>query len=318
MVAVDPWLQRFLHHLRSERQVSPRTISAYRRDLDSFIAFIAEGSDGPDGPSAPAAVAWWSITPQQVRVFVAGEHRRGLSPRSLQRSLSALRTLFRYLLREAAVTHNPAEGIRAPKAGRKLPELLDVDQAGQLLDASTAGVAVAEAADDTLQQRDQAMFELLYGCGLRLAELVGLNLTSLDLEQGLVRVIGKGSRERILPVGSKAKAALETWLHTRVSLATGDEQALFVGQHGRRLGPRSVQTRLQQWALARGLPGVHPHTLRHCFASHLLESSGDLRAVQELLGHQDLATTQIYTHLDFQHLAAVYDRSHPRARRRKG
>jgi len=188
--------------------------------------------------------------------------------------------------------------------------VLDVDQ--------TASLLQAPADDDVLALRDHAMFELLYGSGLRLAELVGLDCDQLDLEQGLVRVLGKGSKERVVPVGRYSRQAIDAWLRCRVQIAATTEPALFVGIRGTRLGARSVQTRLHQWAIQRGLPAVHPHTLRHCFASHLLESSGDLRAVQELLGHANLSTTQVYTHLDFQHLAKVYDRAHPRARRRRG
>lgn len=298
----DPQINAYLRHLHSERQLSPRTLDAYRRDLDAFSLFIAE-------LQCNQALYWPAVSASQVRQFVAREHQRGLGPRSLQRRLSAVRGLFNYLLREALVEDNPALGIRAPKLARKLPDVLDVDQTGSLLQPP--------ADDDVLALRDHAMFELLYGSGLRLAELVGLDLSSLDLEGGLLRVLGKGSRERLVPVGRQARAALRVWLSARAGLAGSGEPALFVGIRGARLGARSVQKRLQQWALQRGLPAVHPHTLRHCFASHLLESSGDLRAVQELLGHANLSTTQVYTHLDFQHLAKVYDRAHPRARRRR-
>ena len=297
----DALVIAYLRHLHSERQLSARTLDAYRRDLAAFSAFIAEQQHN-------ATLYWPAVSAPQVRQFVAREHQRGLGPRSLQRRLSAVRGLFNYLLRETLVEDNPALGVRAPKLARKLPDVLDVDQTGSLLQPPDD--------DDALALRDHAMFELLYGSGLRLAELVGLDLASLDLDGGGARVLGKGSRERVVPVGRQARAALRAWLGARAGLAGTDEAALFVGIRGVRLGRRSVQQRLRQWAAQRGLPAVHPHTLRHCFASHLLESSGDLRAVQELLGHANLSTTQVYTHLDFQHLAKVYDRAHPRARRR--
>jgi integrase/recombinase XerC len=297
----DPRVAAYLRHLHSERQLSARTLDAYRRDLDAFSRFIAELHNSEQR-------YWPAVSPPQVRQFIAREHQRGLSPRSLQRRLSAVRGLFNHLLREGLVEDNPALGIRAPKVARKLPDVLDVDQTGSLLQPPDD--------DDVLGLRDHAMFELLYGSGLRLSELTGLDLASLDLQGGLVRVLGKGSRERVAPLGRQSRAALRQWLSIRAGLAGIGEHALFVGIRGGRLGPRSVQQRLQNWALQRGLPAVHPHTLRHCFASHLLESSGDLRAVQELLGHANLSTTQVYTHLDFQHLAKVYDRAHPRARRR--
>ena len=300
---IEAQLSTYLRHLISERQLSARTLDAYRRDLAAFVVFIAAQQRSTE-------LYWPAVSAAQVRQFVAREHQRGLSPRSLQRRLSAVRGLFNYLLREGRVEGNPALGIRAPKVARKLPDVLDVDQTGSLLQPP--------ADDDVLALRDHAMFELLYGSGLRLAELVGLDLPRLDLEGGLVRVLGKGSRERVVPVGRQARTALRNWLRARAGLATQGEPALFVGIRGGRLGPRSVQQRLQNWAIQRGLPAVHPHTLRHCFASHLLESSGDLRAVQELLGHANLSTTQVYTHLDFQHLAKVYDRAHPRARRKRG
>jgi integrase/recombinase XerC len=222
--------------------------------------------------------------------------------------LSALRTFFGFLLREGLLRHNPALDIRAPKAGRRLPHALDVDQMGRLL---------AMPATGALGQRDLAMMELLYSSGLRLAELVGLNVADLDLADRTVRVLGKGSKTRIMPVGRQAVTALQGWLRQRASLAAAGESAVFITQRGRRLGARAVQLVVARRARAQGLPmGVHPHLFRHSFATHLLESSRDLRAVQELLGHASISTTQIYTHLDFQHLARIYESSHPRARRR--
>jgi integrase/recombinase XerC len=304
----DPGIAAYLRHLQQERQVSVRTLDAYQRDLVALLDFLVGAV--PDSAD-DSGIDWPRVTAAQIRLFVAAEHHRGLGPRSLQRRLSAVRGLFNHLLREGKVDGNPALGIRAPKTARKLPDVLDVDRTAGLLDMG------ADDGVDSLDLRDHAMFELLYGAGLRLAELVGLDLERLDLDQGLVRVLGKGARERVVPIGRHAAEAIAAWLEVRAQMVRAGEAALFVGQGGTRLGRRSVQVRLRRWALQRGLPTVHPHTLRHCFASHLLESSGDLRAVQELLGHANLATTQVYTHLDFQHLAKVYDRAHPRARRGK-
>jgi integrase/recombinase XerC len=239
---------------------------------------------------------------------VSALHRRGLSGKSIQRALSALRSFYRYLLREKIVTCNPASGVSAPKSARRLPDTLNADQAARL---------VALEARDPLAVRDRAMLELLYSSGLRLSELVNLNIPELDLSAGSVRVTGKGRKVREVPVGAKARAALRDWLAVRTEFARTEEAAVFVARNGRRLGARAVQQRLRQWAKRQGLEvPVHPHMLRHSFASHVLESSGDLRAVQEMLGHANISTTQIYTHLDFQHLAGVYDKAHPRARRK--
>jgi integrase/recombinase XerC len=292
-------LQAFLSHLRFERRLSPHTLSNYQRDLQRFRDWCRE----------QALDGWEKLTPGQVRAFVAQRHRGGISGKSLQRELSALRSLFRYLLREGVVENDPASGIRAPKSERHLPDTLDADQLGRLLDV---------ASEEPLQRRDLAIMELLYSSGLRLAELVSLNLHDIDRDDATLEVIGKGAKSRRVPVGRKALAAIAAWEQVRGQLARPDEQALFVSQRGTRLRPRSIQQRLHQWALQQGCrQNLHPHLLRHSFASHLLESSGDLRAVQELLGHADISTTQIYTHLDFQHLAQVYDSAHPRARRKK-
>ena len=299
-------LERYLSHLAQQRQLSPHTCAAYSRDLTALTAFC--GRQGRD--------AWPALTAQDVRAFAAICHRQGLGGKSIQRRLSAVRGLFEYLLREGKVGHNPAQDIRAPKSERKLPAVLDVDQMERLLDEA----AFTHAAHDPLARRDRAFMELLYSSGLRLAELTDLDLPALDLAGGLVTVTGKGRKTRVVPVGRKAQAALRDWLAIRADLLPPDstELAVFLGRNGRRLSPRAVQLRLDLWARRQGLDGrVHPHRLRHSFASHLLESSGDLRAVQELLGHADISTTQVYTHLDFQHLAEVYDRAHPRAKRRK-
>lgn len=292
---------RFLHHLASERRLSEHTLSNYRRDLEKAAAFFAE-RDTED---------WGAVDVHGVRALVAGLHRRGLSGKSLQRLLSTLRTLYRYLLREGEVRDNPAEGISAPRVGKRLPKTLDPDQVQHLLNGT--------ADDDPLALRDQAMMELLYSSGLRLAELLSLDTDTIDFADASLVVTGKGAKTRHLPVGRPALEAVRRWLRARPALATDpDEKALFVSRRGKRLGPRAVQQRLRRAAMQRGLDApLHPHMLRHSFATHMLESSGDLRAVQELLGHSDLATTQVYTHLDFQHLAKVYDAAHPRAQRQK-
>jgi integrase/recombinase XerC len=251
--------------------------------------------------------SWPELTPQQVRTFAAQVHRQGLGGRSIQRKLSALRSFCRYLIRQGALSHNPAQDIRAPKTPRKLPHSLDVDRIQHLLDGKP---------DDWLTQRDLAIMELMYSSGLRLAELVNLDVQQLDLQQGEARVLGKGRKTRIVPIGQKARDVLQAWLTTRAIHCAEGESAVFINRSGTRLGPRSVQQRMHRWALQQGLDSrLHPHALRHSFATHVLESSGDLRAVQELLGHANLSTTQIYTHLDFQRLAEVYDKAHPRARK---
>ena len=244
-----------------------------------------------------------------MRSYAAYRHRRGLAPKSLQRHLSAIRAWFRYLLRENRVADNPADGVRAPRVQRRLPHTLDVDQLGRLLELN---------GDTPLDHRDRAIMELFYSSGLRLAELVGLDVSGIPAADGLLEITGKGGKARRVPVGRVAREAIDAWVAVRPQLANTGEPALFVSQRGTRLSARSVEARLRQRAIEQGMPRhVHPHMLRHSFASHLLESSGDLRAVQDLLGHADISTTQIYTHLDFQHLAEVYDKAHPRARRKR-
>jgi integrase/recombinase XerC len=288
----------YLAHLSKERRLSPHTASNYARDLRALAEFAARGN----------LAHWKSIDSQHVRVFAAREHAGGLGPRSVQRRLSAVRGFFNYLLRERVVSSNPALDVRAPKAPRRLPGTLDVDQLNQLLDIP---------AENALAIRDRAIMELFYSSGLRLDELVSLDGAQLDLADRTVRVTGKGRKVRIVPVGRKADEALRLWLRERGSLASPDETALFVGKNGSRLKHRAVQLRIAYWARRKGLPAhVHPHLFRHSFATHLLESSKDLRGVQELLGHADISTTQIYTHLDFAHLARTYDASHPRAKRK--
>lgn len=294
------WLDRYSRHLGAERRLSPLTVDGYRRELARFMERLAE-QDVRD---------WREVDESRVRDFIARRHRQGAGAASLERCLSAIRGLFKYLLREGAAVHNPAAGVSAPRAGRRLPDALDVDRVSALLDMPVKSA---------LDVRDRAMFELMYSSGLRLSETVSLNLDDLNLRDALVRVTGKGAKQRVVPVGSVACEWLRSWLRERSSLAADDETALFVSRRGTRLTTRAVQARLARWARLQGIDRpVHPHMLRHSFASHLLESSGDLRAVQELLGHADISTTQVYTHLDFQHLAEVYDRAHPRARRTKG
>ena len=293
---LEPHLQAFIRHLEKERRLSPHTVTAYRRDLHALGAFCAR--QGLDLQSVDAYA---------IRRFAAERHRRGASPTSIARSLSAVRRFFAFLVAGEIVESNPASGVRAPKPSRRLPAALDADQVASLL---------AGPGEDDLSVRDRAILELIYSSGLRLAEVVGVDVHDIDLQDATVRVTGKGSKTRVVPVGRYAREALEAWLAVRAKLAAPGEAALFVSRRGQRLAPRSIQARVKQWARRQGLPvGLHPHMLRHSFASHLLESSGNLRAVQELLGHASLSTTQVYTHLDFQHLAQIYDKAHPRARR---
>jgi len=291
-------LEAFLEHLRSERQMSAHTLDGYRRDLSKVLAWCEQEQ----------LAAWAALDTARLRRLVARLHQQGQSGRSLARLLSAVRGLYRYLLREGRCRHDPAAGLSPPKGERRLPRALDADRTQQLLDGAVE--------DDFIARRDHAILELLYSSGLRLAELVGLDLDRLDLSAGLVRVHGKGNKVRELPVGRKAREALAAWLPLR-ALTRPADGALFVSRQGRRIGPRAVQLRVREAGVRELGQHLHPHMLRHSFASHVLESSQDLRAVQELLGHADIATTQIYTHLDFQHLAAVYDQAHPRARRNK-
>ncbi len=285
----------FLAHLRVERRMSAHTLDAYRRDLDALAAWAeSEGIADIVG-----------LHTEQLRAFVAAEHRRGLSPKSLQRRLSACRSFYAWLLKHGRIVASPAASLRAPKAPRKLPQVLDVDEAVQLVELPT---------DAPLGLRDRAILELFYSSGLRLSELCALRWRDLALADGLVTVLGKGSKQRTVPVGSHAAKALAAW---RTESNGQPDGVVFPGRGGGPITPRAVQIRLRQLAQRQGLfKRVHPHLLRHSFASHVLESSGDLRGVQELLGHADIATTQIYTHLDYQHLAKVYDGAHPRAKRK--
>jgi integrase/recombinase XerC len=292
-------LAAFLRRLETERRLSPHTVSAYRRDLNALLGFCER-----EGVQTFAQLDSYG-----VRRFAAESHRLGLGPRSVARRLSAVRTLLNYLVEMGHVRANAGVHVQAPKPPRRLPKTLDADQVASLL---------AISGDDLLTLRDRAVLELFYSSGLRLAELAGLDVGDVDAADRTVRVTGKGSKTRVVPVGKQALAALHDWLAVRPEVAPLGEQAMFLSRGGQRLSHRSVQARINHWARRQGArTRVHPHMLRHSFATHLLESSGNLRAVQELLGHASLSTTQIYTHLDFQHLAHVYDQAHPRARKRK-
>lgn len=290
-------LADFHDYQTTVRQLSTHTIESYRHDLKQLVSYC----------QAQQIDNWMALTVVHVRAHIASRHRQGLSSSSLQRELSAIRSFYKYLLKQHLVTANPAQSIKAPKQGKKLPKTLDVDQVAGLLEAGT---------DSVLEVRDVAMFELCYSSGLRLSELTQLNINDLDLnDQSLIVRQGKGNKSRFLPIGSKAVVALQHWLKHR-PVVDINELAVFISKKGTRLTPRSVQLRLALWCKKKGISEhVHPHMLRHSFASHLLESSQDLRAVQDLLGHSNISTTQIYTHLDFQHLASVYDKSHPRAKK---
>ncbi|MCQ4296114.1 tyrosine recombinase XerC [Pseudomonas stutzeri] len=292
-------LDAYFEYLRSARQLSGHSLDGYRRDLNKLLAYCEREH----------IADWRELQGRHLRQLVGELHRQGQSSRSLARLLSSVRGLYRYLNQEGLCQHDPAAGLSAPKGERRLPKLLDTDRAMQLLDGGVE--------DDFIALRDQAMLELFYSSGLRLSELVGLNLDQLDLPAGLVRVLGKGNKVRELPVGRKAREALRAWLPLR-ALTNPADGAVFIGQQGRRLGARAVQMRVREAGVRELGQHLHPHMLRHSFASHMLESSQDLRSVQELLGHADIGTTQIYTHLDFQHLAKVYDQAHPRAKRKQG
>lgn len=290
-------LERYLESLRTGRRLAAHTLAAYARDARLLQSLAGER-------------AICALGGADIRRFIATLHGRGLAPRSLARVLSAWRGFYDWLVRHREASANPCAGVRPPKAPRRLPEVLSPDEAVRL-------VSIEDASE--LGTRDRALFELAYSSGLRVSELTGLDLEALDAATGEVRVTGKGAKTRIVPVGRAALAAIAAWLPARALLARPGERALFVGRSGRRLAPREVQRRIKRWATLAGIAiDVHPHMLRHSFASHVLQSSGDLRAVQEMLGHASIASTQVYTHLDFQHLAKVYDASHPRARRKKG
>ena len=292
------WIDTFIHHLNYERRMSPMTCKHYRRDLQALLGFCEK-----------AGVEHWStLDSEHFRAFAAAAYRRGLSARSIQRQLSASRTFFRYLLREKHVTRNPVDSVSAPKGPKRLPGNLDADRMARLLDIK---------GDSPIVARDRAILELLYSSGLRLAELTDLNCGDVDVHDATVHVTGKGNKDRIVPVGRQALMALALWNKSRLQFANEGEKALFVSNRGTRISGRSVQARVKFWAKRQGIDSkVYPHLFRHSFATHMLESSHDLRGVQELLGHSNISTTQVYTHLDFQHLAQIYDKTHPRARKK--
>lgn len=296
--AAEPaFVADFLSHLIRERRLSPHTAAAYARDVRVLLELTQEQES-----------ALQDLQIHQIRRFVARLHGRGLGGKSLARMLSAWRGLFNYLARDHGFTRNPCAGVRAPKSPKPLPKALSPDEATRL---------VSFPQNDPLAVRDRAMFELLYSSGLRLSELTSLRQADISFGDATVRVIGKGNKTRVIPVGSHALRALRDWLPVRACLPHGNDSALFLNRHGDAISPRTVQSRLKAWGIKQGLPGhVHPHMLRHSFASHVLQSSGDLRAVQEMLGHASISTTQVYTHLDFQYLAKVYDQAHPRAKRK--
>ncbi|MDO9365009.1 MAG: tyrosine recombinase XerC [Methylotenera sp.] len=291
------YLNDYLQHLTFERGLSALTCKNYARDIH-LLASLAEGA------------SLESVKNIQVRRFIATMHGRGLSSKSIARALSAWRGFYDYLIGHKGFTQNPVTGLRAPKPPKTLPQALSVDQAVNFVNIQGDGV---------LELRDHAIFELFYSSGLRLAELVNLDIEMLDFTEGTVTVTGKGNKTRIVPLGSHAAKAIQTWMQQRtlIALDTKNPKALFVTQQGRRITPRAVQYRMKTWAIKQGTnTDMHPHLLRHSFATHVLQSSGDLRAVQEMLGHANISTTQIYTHLDFQHLAKIYDAAHPRAKKK--
>ncbi len=297
---MNDYLDQFIQTLRSERYYSPHTCSNYRRDLKRFQAYLGER----------AIDAWERVAFTDVSGFAAQRHRQGRKSRTIARELSSIRSFFQYLIRNGVITRNPALEVSAPKSDKPLPKTCDAESLDRLL-------RVSDASDD-LVLRDVAIFELIYSSGLRLAELVGIDLDDIDLAEQTLVVTGKGNKTRYLPIGSKAVVALQRWLKRRPRYCRDEQhKALFLSKQGKRISARNVQSRLKHLIQRQALgQPLSPHVLRHSFATHLLESSSDLRAVQELLGHANIATTQVYTHLDFQHLASVYDAAHPRAKRK--
>lgn len=290
-------LEDYLNHLRFERGLSALTCQSYARDIQLLNTFVGHND-------------LQTLQSSQIRHFIAVLHSRDLSSQSIARALSAWRGFFNYLIDHHGFSQNPALGLRAPKAAKKLPQALSTDQAVQFVDIKGDGL---------LEVRDHAILELLYSSGLRLSELVNLDQDQLDFSEGTLIVTGKGNKTRIVPMGSQAMSAIKNWLAQRatIKIATDNPNALFVTQQGKRITPRAVQYRVKEWSIKQGLNiNMHPHLLRHSFATHVLQSSGDLRAVQEMLGHANISSTQIYTHLDFQHLAKVYDNAHPRAKKK--
>ena len=285
----------FFRYLETERRYSQNTIRSYQRDLEHFSVHLQDKK----------LSRWAELKPHHIRTYASQIFIEGLGAKSIQRRLSAIRSFMNYLLREGMIKNNPADGVKTPKAPKKLPGVLDIQQISQLLDIQET---------DPLSLRDKAIMELIYSSGLRLSEIVRLNPIDLNLSDKSLTVIGKGDKTRMLPIGNEAIKSLRSWLSCRNELANPEEEALFVGSRGNRLSRRSIQSRIKHWARKNGIQqDVYPHLLRHSFATHMLEASGDLRAVQELLGHKDISTTQVYTHLDFEHLSKTYDKTHPRS-----
>ena len=299
MSALQPLIDSYLDHIASQRGLSPVTIKNYRRNLNEFVEQLKQKK----------ITNWADLDNQTVRFMVKELNQKGIKARSIATKLSALRSFLSYLVQFNHLTHNPAKGISAPKLDKPLPKNISVDEVFQLLNIHET---------DPLTLRDQAMMELMYSSGLRLSELVGINLADVKLSAKEVMVTGKGSKQRLLPITDSAIIAIKLWLKVRPDFCLAGENALFVSKQKKRISVRSVQDRMEKWGVKQALPShLNPHKLRHSFATHMLESSGNLRAVQTLLGHADLSTTQIYTHLDFQHLSEVYDQAHPRAKRKK-
>ncbi len=295
--SVNDDIERYLNGLEIERRLSPHTLSAYQRDIVKFLSFCDD----------KGVMLWQGINTHLIRQFSAHLNANGMNPKSIQRILSSGRSLCNFLVQHRLVKSNPFDDVKAPKAEKRLPKTLSVDQITNLVEIDI---------DNPISYRDKAVLELFYSSGLRLAELCRLDLNDLSLDGQLIRVTGKGNKTRDLPIGRHALKALQDWILVRNSFPLKDYQAVFVSQHGNRINPRTIQQRVKYWAIKQGIEiSVSPHMLRHSFASHLLESSGELRSVQELLGHSNISTTQIYTHLDFQHLAQVYDDAHPRAKK---
>jgi integrase/recombinase XerC len=299
MSPLQPLVDNYLNHLSSQRGLSTVTIKNYQRNLAEFIMLLDQRT----------LTSWTDLDSQMVRLLVKQIHQKGIKARSIATKLSALRSFLNYLIHIDLLTHNPAKGISAPKLDKPLPKNISVDDMFQLLNIDDK---------DPLSIRDHCMMELMYSSGLRLSELVGINLLDIKLSAKEIMVTGKGSKQRLLPITSRAVQTIKAWLKVRPEFSIKGEKALFLSKQKNRISARNVQARMEKWGLIQDLPGhINPHKLRHSFATHMLESSGNLRAVQSLLGHADLATTQVYTHLDFQHLSKVYDQAHPRAKRKK-
>ncbi|MFT6986884.1 MAG: integrase/recombinase XerC [Psychromonas sp.] len=299
MSSLQPLIERYLNHIASQRGLSPVTIKNYQRNLAEFVEMLEQKQINN----------WSDLDSHNVRLMVKQLHQKGIKARSIATKLSALRSFLSHLVQFELLTNNPAKGVAAPKLDKPLPKNISVDDMFQLLNINEK---------DPLSIRDQCMMELMYSSGLRLSELVGINLADLKLSEKEIMVTGKGSKQRLLPITDSAVKTLKEWLKIRPDFSVSGEKALFLSKQKNRISVRSVQSRMEKWGLKQALPShINPHKLRHSFATHMLESSGNLRAVQTLLGHADLATTQVYTHLDFQHLSQVYDQAHPRAKRKK-